>query len=213
MGHKISKEVLFNRQVNYILIEKMWEYHYKGIDKQEMYDLLDINKNTYTRIRTADDYSYVDLEKKWEKEKSALKRLGLSKEIMIGLQVIETEDITLEDWKTYLDYRYINTEPSGKRINKMSDFNKRLKKMFDNLRVDKKTTKDIEKLHYFMVHGRAVKLDIPDAEMIDLRDSLKNVTIEKIKVCDKDLRKEIYEALKRKCKQINTIINYEDLKD
>ena len=47
--------------------------------------------------------------------------------------------------------------------------------------------------------------------MIDLRDSLKNVTVEKMQVCDKKLRNEIYEALKERYEQLDVLIKYESL--
>lgn len=213
MGRKISEEILFNRQINYLLIEKMWEYHNKGVDKQDLYELLDIDKNSYSRIRTADTYNCVDLERRWEKKNSKLRKLGLSKEIMTGINPIKTGSITLADWREYINYRYVDTEQSAKRTSAMQMFNRNLKTLFDGLEIDKKTTSDIEILYYFIIYGRAVVLDIPDAEMVDLRDSLKNVTIEKMKVCDKELRKEVYKALKEKYRQLDIIINYEKLKD
>lgn len=212
MGRKIEQEVLFNRQVNYLIIEKFWEYHNKGADKKEFYELLDINKNAYTRIRTADDYNYVDLEKKWEKKESRLRKLGLSKEIMTGLKRIETDGISLKDWKEYIHYRYEDKKESERRINAMQTLNRNLKKLFDGLEVDKKTTDDIGKLYYFIIYGRAVILDIPDAEMTDLMDSLEKVTVEKMKVCDKELRQKVYEVLEKKYEQLRIITDYEKLK-
>ena len=213
MGREISEEVLFNRQVNYILIEKLWEYHNKNIDKQKLYEMLDINKNAYSRIRIADDYNLVDLEKQWEKKNSVIRKIGLSKEIMIGLERIETDKVSADDWRTYIDYRYINKDPSPLRTKEMQKFNRKLKTLFDGLVINKRTESDIGKLYYFIVYGRAITLEMPDAEMVDLKDSLKNVTVEKMKMCDKELRKEVFEILKNKYKQMNTIINYENLKD
>lgn len=218
MGCKITDEVLFNRQVNYLIIEKFWEYHNKGADKKEFYETLGIDKNSYSRIRTANRYNCVDLEKRWEKKDSRLRKVGLSKEIMTGLKVIETEDITLKDWKDYINYRYDNDKDKNKkensyRISTMQTFNKNLRKLFDGLKADKKTGNDIGKLFYFIIYGRAVELDLPDAEMHDLKDSLGKVTIEKMKVCDKKLRQEVYEAMKEKYEQLGVIVNYENLTD
>lgn len=213
MGRKITDEVLFNRQVNYLIIEKFWEYHNKGADKQELYELLGIKKNDYSRIRTANTYNCVNLEKRWEKKDSGLRKVGLSKEIMTGLKLIETEGISLQEWKDYINYRYVDKKESDKRTTAMQTLNRNLKKLFDGLEVDKKTTNDIGKLYYFIIYGRAVELDIPDAEMIDLMDSLEKVTIEKMKVCDKELRQKVYETLNKKCKQLGVIVNYEKLID
>ena len=211
MSCKISEEILFNRQVNYLIIEKLWEHHNKGKGKDEFYEMMGIDKNAYTRIRTADTYNCVDLEKRWERKYSHLRKLGLSKEIMIGLERIETNGISMKDWNEYLDYRYVNTESNSTRISVMQTFNRNLKKLFDGLVADKKATSDIGKLFYFIVYGRAVTLDMPDAEMVDLRDSLNRVTIENMQVCDKELRKEIYESLKEKYRQLDIMIKYENL--
>ena len=211
MGRKIEEQVLFNRQVNYLIIEKFWEYQNKGVDKQEFYKLLGIDKNSYSRIRTADVYNYVDLEKRWEQKNSKLHKIGLSKEIMTGLKLIEIENISIETWIKYINCRYNNKKDDYDRANTMQTINRNLKKLFDGLKADKKTTSDIGKLYYFIHYGRAVELDMPDAEIIDLMDSLKKVTVEKMKVCDKKLRQEVYELLKEKCRELDIIINYDKL--
>ena len=58
MSCKISNEILRNRQVNYLIIEKLWEHHNKGKGKDEFYEMIGIDKNAYTRIRTADTYTF-----------------------------------------------------------------------------------------------------------------------------------------------------------
>ena len=166
MSCKISEEILFNRQVNYLIIEKLWEHHHKGKGKDEFYEMIGLDKNAYTRIRTADTYNCVDLEKRWERKYSSLKKIGLSKEIMIGLERIETNGISMKDWNEYLDCRYDDKKSNPERVYTMQLFNKNLKLLFDSLKVDKKATSDIEKLYYFIVYGRAVTLDMPDAEMV-----------------------------------------------
>lgn len=212
MGKDIAEEVLFNRQVNYLIIEKMWMYLNKGEDKQKLYELLDINKNMYTRIRTADVYNKVDLEGRWERKNSPLRKLGLSKEIMIGLEMIEIEGITKSDWEKYIRLRYESDDKEDySRKSNLQSMNRKLKDTFAGLEADKKDKRDIGKLFYFFKYGRAVTLDMPDAEMVDLRDSLKHVNIENMKVCDKDLRKEVYESLKEKYRQLDIILKYEAL--
>ena len=214
MRKQISKEVLFNRQVNYIIIEKMWEHINKKADKDKLYKLLGLNKNVYSRIRKADDYNIVDLEKKWEQNNSRLKILGLSKEIMTGIEMIEIDGVEKAEWEKYIYYRYDIEEKQKKEFVRTSDmqaFNKKLKMIFDEIVLDKATTSDIGKILYFVTYGRAVVLDIPDAEMVDLLDSLKKVTVEKMKVCDKELREKIYKTMKEKWSQMDTIIKYEKL--
>lgn len=212
MKEKISADVLFNRRVNYIVIEKMWEYLNKGKDKQGLYDLLDINKNAYSRIRMADSYNCVNLDKRWEAEKSALRKIGLSKEIMTGLELIQVGEITQEEWKRYIDSRYKIAGQDNYRTSIMQAMNGKLKDVFSRLEANKRDKSDIGKLYYFFIYGRAVTLDMPDAEMVDLRDSLMHVSVEKMKICDKDLRKEIYERLREAYKQLDIIIKYDELK-
>ncbi len=217
MGTEITKDILFNRQVNYFIIEKMWKYLNKDKDKQELYDLLDINKNMYTRIRTADTYNTVNLEGRWERKNSPLQKLGLSKEIMTGLEMIEIEGIAKSEWEEYIRYRYVDTADTlddkevGRRTSAMQLLNRKLNETFVGLVADKRDKRDIGKLFYFFTYGRAVTLDMPDAEMVDLRNSLKHVNIENMKVCDKDLRKEVYESLREKYRQLDIIIKYEAL--
>lgn len=211
MKEKVAEEVLFNRQVNYLIIEKMWEYLNKGKDKQELYNLLGINKNMYYRIRTADTYNCVNLDRRWDYENSSLRKTGLSKEIMTGLEMIEINGITKENWEEYINFRYKDKEQSSYRTSAMQLMNRKLKDTFAGLKADKKDKRDIGKLFYFFKYGRAVTLDISDTEMIDLKESLSHVSVENMKVCDKSLRREIYELLKEKYRQLDIIIKYEGL--
>lgn len=211
MKEKLPQEILFNRQVNYLIIEKMWEYMNKGKDKQELYNLLGLNKNVYSRIRKADNYNIVNLEKRWENKNSKLRNLGLSKEIMTGRERIEVDGITEEDWRNYLKYRYEDKEMDSYRTSAMQEVNKKLKEAFARLQADKKDKRDIGKLFYYFKYGRAVTLDVQDAEMIDLRDSLNHVSFENMKECDRALQKEVYDILKEKFRQLDIIIQYEQL--
>ena len=211
MKEKLSADILRNRQVNYIIIEKMWKYFNKDKDKQSLYKLLGITKNMYSRIRTADTYNTPNLDARWEYKDSPLRKLGLSKEIMMGLEQIEIEDITKEEWEKYLEFRYKNKKIDDYRTSFMQSHNKKLKNAFDKLKADKRDKRDIAMLFYYFKYGRAAYLDLDDAEMQDLKDSLKHVSIENIKVCDKKLRKEIYDLLKEKYRQFDIILKYEGL--
>lgn len=169
------------------------------------------NRNLYYRIRTADTYNCVNLDRRWDYENSSLRKTGLSKEIMTGLEMIEIDGITKENWKEYINFRYTNREQSSYRTSAMQLMNRKLKDTFAGLKADKKDKRDISKLFYFFKYGRAVTLDISDTEMIDLKESLSHVSVENMKVCDKSLRKEIYELLKEKYRQLDIIIKYEGL--
>lgn len=211
MKKEVSAEMLFNRQVNYCIIEKLWELHNKGVDKTELYKLLGISDNVYSRIRKADSYYIVDLERYWDRKDCNLKVLGLSKEVMTGMAMIEIAGIGKSDWEEYFNVRYGEEKNSSYRNSIMLNMNRKLKKAFNGLRVDKNCKSEIGKLLYYCVHGRAVDLDIEDIEIRDLIDCLKNVTTEKMKVCDITLRKEVYDLLLEKAKQLEIIINYDNL--
>lgn len=211
MREEISQEVLFNRQVNYLIIEKLWEFLNKGADKKKFYDLMGVNKNAYCRIRTADTYNLVDLERRWDEKNSALKKIGLSREIMVGIEQIEIRDISQKDWGEYIKYRYEDKKPSSYRTTVMQNINRKLKFTFENMKADKKDKSDIGKILYYFTYGRASDADMPDRELIDLRDSLKMVSVDKMKVCDKSLQKEVYELLKERYRQLDVIIKYDEL--
>ncbi len=208
---KPSTEVLFNRQVNYMIIEKMWKYINKNENIQKLYELLGIDKNAYSRIRRADTFQRVDLEKQWNKKNSRISATGLSKEIMTGKDMIEIEGVTREEWKQYLDYRYDENDKSSFRISLMQSFNRKLNMVFGNLTANKRDKRDIAKLYYFLTYERAVDLDMPDREMVDLKDSLNQVDVEKMKLCDMELKKEVYALLKEKYEQLRIIIEYSSL--
>lgn len=211
MKKEVSAEILFNRQVNYYIIEKLWELHNKDDDKTKLYKVLGISANVYSRIRKADTYYIVDLEKYWDRKNCKLKALGLSKEIMTGMEMIQIAGIDKADWKEYFTVRYEEDKNSSYRNAVMQNMNRKLRKAFNGLMVEKNCKSDIGKLLYFCVHGRAIDLDIGDIEIRDLIDCLKNVTTEKMKVCDITLRKEAYDLLLEKAKQLEIIISYDNL--
>lgn len=211
MKEKISAEVLFNRQVNYMIIEKMWRYLNKEDEIQELYDLLDINKNAYSRIRKAETFQYVDLDKRWDKRNSTISSMGLSKEIMTGKEMMKIEGITKEDWEKYIHYRYKDKKKTALRASDMQTFNRKLNAVFASLTVNSKDRRDVSKLYYFFKYRRSVDADMPDREMADLKDSLTRVDIGNMKACDMELRKEVYELLKEKYEQLHIIIQYSNL--
>ncbi|MBU5334308.1 hypothetical protein KQI61_19185 [Anaerocolumna aminovalerica] len=150
---KKDRALLFNRQVNYMIIQKLWKYigrKYPNIYKGEsLYERIGIKPNAYSRILKANTYQYVNLKKIWEFQNSKLKLFGLSEKIMTGEERIEIEDITIEDWKNYIEDRYgydFDGEPVDKkekyiRKSDMAYFNKCIEKSFDKLREDKKDSR------------------------------------------------------------------------
>lgn len=211
MKKDITEEILFNRQVNYIIIEGLWERLNKGQDKREFYKLLRINKNTYSRIRKADTYNCVDLDARWEAKNSVIRKMGLSKEIMTGKEMIELDGITKEEWVEYLNLRYVDKEVSSYRSSTMQNMNRKLNAFYKSLEVDKKDKRDIGKLLYFFTYGRSVEQDLPDMEMVELKNALNHITVEKMKVCDKELREEVFVKLKEIHRQLNIIVSYDKL--
>ncbi len=217
--NNVKPEVIsFNRQVNYVIIENLWEYLKKDIHKEAidigLYAKLGLNKNSYSKIRTKEPFN---LKRKWEK----LKELGVEKEYMLGEKMIEIEGISQKDWENYFYYRYEyelevnNTEKRGlteeEKKNKFGELKKmkgKLEQSFRKLRPSKKDESAIGKLYYYFYYD---KVDIPDEEMHCLYDSLKDINVDKIKKCDKELRRMIYKEIEEKSKWLRTIIEYDDL--
>lgn len=203
----MDKEIQFNRQVNYLIIEKLWKYKHKNID--DLYTLLGINANIYSRIRKPNEYNTVNLEKYW-KEKSGLKKLGLSEEIMTGKKMMEINDIKREEWAEYLKYRY-GEKKEKNRNSQMVSFDRKIKEAFGKLSVNEPIKGEIDKLYYFVTYDRPFDLGTRDIEMKDLLTSLNRIDIQKVKVCDKKLREEVCELLKERYEQVNAVIQYNNL--
>lgn len=205
----MDKEILFNRQVNYLIIEKLWKYKHKNID--DLYTLLGINANIYSRIRKPNEYNTVNLENYWKRKESGLKKLGLSEEIMTGKKMIEINDIKKEEWEEYLKCRYGEKTEIGRNSN-MASFDRKIKNAFGKLSVNESVKEDIDRLYFFVTYDRPVDLGIRDSEMRDLVTSLKRINIQKIKVCDSELREEVCGLLKERYEQVNAVIQYNNLK-
>ena len=204
-------DILFNRQVNYMIIEKLWKYMHPHEDIQNLYELLDINKNAYSRIRKADEYQGVDLVKRWNRKDSPISSMGLSKEIMTGQVMMEIDGIKWEDWDKYIRYRYAKKKEDYERISYMQNFNKKLNEVFKKLTANRRSHRDINKLYYFFTYGKSVDVDIDDIDMLDLKDSLNHVNVEKMKICDMALKKEVCRLLKEKYEQLSIIVSYQEL--
>lgn len=211
---KISRqELLFNRQVNYIIIEKIWERVNRNTKKDKevfLYHKIGFHKNLYSQVRTGE---FVDLATRWEWKDSKLRVLGLSKEIMTGLEMIEVDGITKKDWEEYFRYRYIDTEKTPDRTNFMQQINRTIDIVFKGLKVNRKDERDISKLFYYFVCGKSVYEDVPEKEMLELKNSLQNITIQNIKSSSVALRLEVFNALKDVYKKLDTIIKYDNLTD
>lgn len=220
MDNKItSNKILFNRQVNYIIIQKLWKYlerKYPGFNNGEtLYDRLDITANMYSRILTANTYQRVDLDKKWKVQNSKLKRIGLSEEIMTGREMLIIDDITKDDWVSYIRYRYdkdIDGNDEYIRKSYMAYFNRKIASLFATLVEDKKAEKDISKLYYFLKNNVSVNEYIPDREMNELRNALLQIKIEHIKDCETKIRQEVKELLVKRLHEVTIIMEYIELK-
>ena len=208
---------LFNCQVNYLIIDKLWSYCYKS--KNKLYDELDITGNQYTKIRSG-NVSLSYLETKWNKKNSPLQKVGLSKEIMLGYSMLTVEGIKLKDWEDYIEIRYRDakkkeseTEDEKRhRKNKMRQFDTKLNKAFYELNDDRAPKSNIEKLSYFIKHGVASDSTIVDREMKEHYRALEQINTKQIKECDNILREQINKKLKEISYKMDIITAYKKLK-
>lgn len=204
----MDKEILFNRQVNYLIIEKLWKYKHKNID--DLYTLLGINANIYSRIRKPNEYNTVNLENYWNRKENRLNKLGLSEEIMTGKKMMEINGIKKEDWEEYLQYRY-GEKKEKNRNSQMVSFDRKIKEAFGKLSVNESIKGDIDRLYFFVTYDRPVDSGTRDIEMQDLLTSLNRIDIQKVKVCDKELREEVRNKLKEWYEQVNVVVQYSNL--
>lgn len=206
-----SEEILFNRQVNYMTIERVWKIIQKDKGISELYELLGLNQNVYSRIRQADEYNYVDLESRWGYKTSRLQVIGLSKEIMIGLKMIEIPDIEKRDWEEYIDTRYGLGSETNRNSN-MAYYNRKINNAIKKIEADKMDKSDIGKLVYFCTYlTKSDNKAMPDKEMNDLKNSLECVTIEKIKQCNAELREEVLSMMEDIYNKMSIIVKYSKL--
>lgn len=206
-----SEEILFNRQVNYMTIERVWKIIQKDKGISELYELLGLNQNVYSRIRQADEYNYVDLESRWGYKTSRLQVIGLSKEIMIGLKMIEIPDIEKSDWEDYIGIRY-EEEHNKSRSSDMAYYNRKINSALEKIKADKLDKSDIGKLVYFCTYLE--KSDdgvVTDKEMYDLKNCLSVITNEKMKQCKSELRIEVFSMLEDIYNRMDIIIKYDAL--
>lgn len=205
----MSEDIYFNRRVNYLIIERVWKLKNKNKPIELLYQKIDINRNDYSKIRT-DSEIPVNLNTKWDKYNLA--NTGLSMEIMTGEQMIEMEGISKQDWKQYIETRYSEDKNNNDRQKSMAKFRRRLNNIIEKIQVDKNDKSDIGKLIYFCTYGeKSDSGNITDKEMYNLNRSLLNISVDMMKLCNKELRKEVLENLKKVYKKLNIIVQYDEL--
>ncbi len=214
---KEEEKVLFRNQINYFIIEKLWEYCNKAKGdkhtKEYFYGLIGITENSYSMIRQgAKNVKYVKLKRKWEFKNSKLKKLGLSKEFILGEKILKIGEIDIKEWKDYMNCRYKKTADTASkksyRKNDRKEMLGKLEQVFDKLKQNNNGN-ELERLYYYFL----VDLDggVLDKEMKSLYDNLKNITVDNIKECDKELRKNVFNEMKEKYDWLSIIMKYEDL--
>ncbi|MDE7271631.1 MAG: hypothetical protein K2N95_01035 [Lachnospiraceae bacterium] len=202
----LEQDRVYNFQINYIIIDKLWCY--LGNKTNDLYFKIGITANKYSKIRSG-DIPLAFLEKKWNEQNSPLKKFSLPKEIMLGYSAIAVNNISREDWLSYLDARYGGSEENRK--NNMRNFNNKLNKAFAKLENEKNLRSNIGTLYCFIKYGVSPDLHEIDREMKELYASLRKVTTENIKNCDDKLREEIHRYMKEVLYKIDVITAYNNI--
>lgn len=214
------------KQINYIILENLWRYVNKSAPITDLYDLLGLTPNAYSYIRKGDTSRYWNLKIRAEKsvnnsndesagekikqgtKKGHLLILGLSQNVMTGIEMIEVNGIAREDWVDYLKQRY-ESDKTQERAKAMREMTKKLHLAFSELRVDKKDRKPIDIAYYYFKRGYVPSDSVKDKEMKDLQEVLRKIKPEMISECEPGLRKEIFNELKEKYKWMDIMIKYE----
>lgn len=128
---------------------------------------------------------------------------------MLGYSAIVVNNISREDWLSYIDARYGGSEENRK--NNMRNFNNKLNKAFSKLENEKNLRSNIGTLYCFIKYGVSPDLHEIDREMKELYASLRKVTTENIKNCDDKLREEIHRYMKEVLYKIDVITAYNNI--
>lgn len=207
----IPENVLFNRQVNYLLISKLWKFLNPRTAVSQLYNMLGIKPNYYSRIITADTYNIPNLDTKWkENSPNGLHVLGLPKEYMVGNKMIEIEGIDVGDWEDYISARY-DKENKQQRTWVMDDFNKKLIKAFKKLDyggLNGTSRNPIDMLYYFFKTNTKGGGQSKDIEIVNLKKSLKMVQTAHWKECDRKLLQQVIEIMRNQLEIAEVIEKY-----
>lgn len=211
-------QTALNLQINYFIISKLWDYENlkknsnSRESKEVFYDAIGIVRNAYSRILSQDMFRPVDLNKKWNSQNKKLQSLGLSQAIMTGKEQIVLGDITREEWKEYFETRYhINDKKKDDRAYEMAEFDARLKREFEQLRVDRRAYKPIDRLFYYIHTGEAIDDKATDLEIKELLDILQRVKEIHWIDCDIALRKKTIEEINRQLQVANIVHAYQNI--
>lgn len=207
----ISKEVLFNRQVNYLLINKLWKFLNPQKEISELYNMLGIKPNYYSRIITADTYNIPNLDTKWKENSiNGLHVLGLPKAYMVGNKMIELQGIDLADWEDYISARY-DKDNKQRSSWAMDDFNKKLIKAFkelENRGLNGTSQVPIDMLYYFFKTKTKGGGQSKDIEIVNLKKSLTMIQVAHWKACDETLLHEVVTKLRSQLEVAEVIEKY-----
>lgn len=214
-----DKETILNIRINYFIISKLWDFENlkkapeNRKTKDDFYKVIGLSRNLYSRIMCQNPGESVNLENRWKAKKKDLQKLGLSKEILIGKEQIELDDISRKEWDDYFKIRYASDCEVNKyeRAYSLSVFDKRVKDKFETIRLDRRATKPIERLYYYWHTGETIDDKATDFEIKELLNAFQNISRVHWEDCDKNIRKKAIAEMEKHLKTANIIHEYQNL--
>lgn len=199
-----TEEIRKTRSINFTIIKEFWKF-INPKEVNELYALLDLKRNYYSRIINLDE-EIGNLANKWKKKKcdeetGELKEvglfvLGLPEEYLYGYRMIEIEGMSAKD------YVYGNDIESFKII-------------FDKMKqsgVNVRSTHVIDRIHYFCVHKEMNLYEIDkDYEITELNNQLARLENHMWKNCDIELLGQTIEIMENKLREAKITFDYRNM--
>lgn len=203
----------------------MWDYENNKKDtvnrkpKSSLYEQLGLTRNTYSRIVSNSSEQPVNLDRIWKQSTCKLGVTGLSREIMTGIERLELHGISKDEWNEYLDLRYPNEKPEAEsktakyRASKLLEYDKKFKKAFSSLQVNRRASTPIDRLYYFIHTGTTFEDSAPDFEIKELQYALQFVKRWHWEECNPTLRKNVINEMAQQLKLAKIIHEYKGLQE
>lgn len=213
-NESLTGEEQFNCRVNFYLLNRIWKWEY-GHRKSvtDLYDLLNIDKNWYSRIQKGGITERRTLNNKWNNN---IKILGDSlKDYMLGKKMVECsaggKRIEKRDWEDLFDY--IDDEGGARKEAKRvrwADINSDLEKVMRIRKSDLNTP--IGKMYYFCKNLRSVDDDpLTYSRILDLERELSGLRASDWKKAPVEVQKHVRDLLSKQYEIVDTIIKYDNL--
>lgn len=206
---------IFNRQINYTIIRRLWKFIKGSVEsihpQDNLYDVLPFTRNAYTLLVTGSTYQTPNIN---QTRKRKLEETGVSIEVFTGDVVLTLTSITREEWALYFKYRYPDGNFQFEEFQKndaLRNMNTRLLSEFQSIQKYQHDS-DIFKLYYYICNGKKYDGDEARYVLEDCIDIFSRLSFEQWDLLNEIQLEKYEEIIEKQLNMVKTLHSYKKYK-